>query len=676
MCGLAGLVGVEFSADVFESTLLRMGEVIAHRGPDDSGIWLDPDAGIGMVHRRLSILDLSPAGHQPMVSSSGRFFIVFNGEIYNHLDIRRDVREKAATVEWRGHSDTETLLAGFDAWGVQETLHKAVGMFALAVWDRQKRTLILARDRLGEKPLYYGYAGGHLAFGSELKALLQTPGYIPEIDRGAIALLLRYNYIPAPHTIYRGIAKLPPATWIEFSLDAVRQHASPEPVPYWSAKRAAIAGVGSPLEFSSDAEAADGLEAVLRQAVAGQMLADVPLGAFLSGGVDSSLVVALMQAQSSRPVKSFTIGFEETSYDEAVFAKKVARHLGTEHTELYVSPQEAQDVIPKLPEIYCEPFADISQIPTFLVAKMAREHVTVSLSGDGGDELFGGYTRYFQGARAWNSIARIPPALRRQAASAILSISPKRWDKLYAPVSGLIPRSWRLQAPGDKLHKGAAVLNSENGASLYRHLVSHWSPQEVLLGIEEPQTELSGSQPVVPILAEQMMLLDSITYLPDDILVKVDRAAMAVSLETRAPLLDHRLYEYSWRLPWHYKIREGTGKWLLRQVLYRHVPRNLIDRSKMGFGVPINSWLRGPLREWAEDLLDKRHLQQGGFFNPEPIRQKWLEHRSGARNWQHHLWDVLMFQAWHDAYRSSKSTPESVVSQTAPRESLPLERTS
>ncbi|MGO9460338.1 MAG: asparagine synthase (glutamine-hydrolyzing) [Rhodomicrobium sp.] len=649
MCGLAGIFGGSFSPDGFENALRQMGGVISHRGPDDSGTWFDCDAGVGLVHRRLSILDLSPAGHQPMASASGRFVIAFNGEIYNHPEIRSRVQASIVNIAWRGHSDTETLLAGFDAWGIEETLRQSVGMFAFAVWDRERRTLILARDRMGEKPLYYGYTGSVLAFGSELKALLQVPGFSPAIDRGALALLLRHACVPAPHSIYEGLAKLPPATWLEFSLDAVQRRSWPKPMAYWSAERAAAAGVASPLEFASSEEAADALESMLRQAIAGQMVADVPVGAFLSGGVDSSVTVALMQALSSRPVKSFTIGFNEAGYDEAIFAKEVARHLGTEHIELYVSPQEALDAIPELPEIYSEPFADPSQIPTFLVAKLARQHVTVSLSGDGGDELFGGYNRYLLAARLWDKIERIPVGLRRAAASGILAIPPSVWDKLYAPVASVIPKKHRLPAPGDKLHKGAPLLYCESGWSLYQQLVKHWPAADVVLGADEPDSEFIRSAPGLPSLTEQMMLLDTVSYLPDDILAKVDRAAMAVSLESRAPLIDHRLYEFAWRLPLQYKIRGGTGKWLLRQVLYKHVPRKLIERPKMGFAMPIDSWLRGPLRGWAEELLDERRIRNEGYLNPAPIRQKWREHLSGTRNWQYQLWAVLMFQAWHEA---------------------------
>jgi asparagine synthase (glutamine-hydrolysing) len=652
MCGFAGLMGGNHSSCDIAKTLMLMGDTIAHRGPDDYGTWFDSDALVGLVHRRLSVVDLSPAGHQPMVSPSERFVIVFNGEIYNHLEIRRTIQEANSNVRWRGHSDTETLLAGFDTWGLEETLRRSVGMFAFAVWDRKRHVLILTRDRMGEKPLYYGYTGGNVVFGSELKALRQAPGFKAEIDRGALGLLLRHNYIPAPYSIYKGMAKLPPASWVEFSVDAVHQRAWPEPNAYWSAKEAAAAGVADPLSFASDAEAVDSLDSMLRQSVAEQMVADVPVGAFLSGGIDSSTVVALMQAQSTRPAKTFTIGFNERAYDEAVFAREVARHLGTEHTELYVTPQDALNVIPKLPDIYCEPFSDTSQIPTFLVSQLARQHVTVSLSGDGGDELFGGYPRYFLAMRLWDRIQRIPVGLRRAAAKAILSVPSPAWDGLYGHVACLIPRKQRWAYPGEKLHLGASFLSSRNGGALYRQLVSHCAPRDLLLDVDEPATEFTKGEPGVSLLQEQMMLLDSVSYLPDCILVKVDRAAMATSLETRTPLLDHRLFEFAWRLPLHYKIRNGAGKWLLREDLQRYVPLKLIDRPKMGFGNPIDSWLRGPLRAWAEELLDESRLRNEGYFNPAPIRKKWFEHLSGERNWDSHLWDVLMFQAWYMARKS------------------------
>ena len=646
MCGIAGVYGGNFLSTGCENILRQVGNVIAHRGPDDSGIWFDKNAGVGLVHRRLSILDLSPAGHQPMHSASGRFVIIFNGEIYNHLELREELEKHNNAPDWQGHADTESLLAAFECWGVETTLKKTVGMFAIVLWDRQDKKLILTRDRMGEKPLYYGYIGDTLVFGSEFKALREIPGFNVRIDRGALALLLRHNYIPAPYSIYQNISKLLPGTWLEFSADAVRRREKPVPLAYWSAKEIAFSGVENPLKFTSDVEAINALEEKLTQSVSGQMMADVPLGAFLSGGVDSSTVVALMQAQSRRPVKTFSIGFNEEGYDESVFAGEVARYLGTDHTELYVSPQDAMNVIPRLPVIYDEPFSDSSQIPTFLVSELARQHVTVSLSGDGGDELFYGYNRYFWAARLWKVISCLPIGLRKTVADAILAIPISTWDRMYRLVSGTIPYKRRWSAPGDKLYKGAALLNCNSGSSFYRGLISHWVPENVVLGMDEPDTELTRDLNGLPSLAEQMMLLDSITYLPDDILTKVDRAAMAVSLETRVPLIDHRIYEFAWRLPMQYKVRNGDSKWLLRQVLYKHVPRELIDRPKMGFGVPIDSWLRGPLRDWAEDLLDESRLKREGFFNPEPIREKWEEHSTSKRNWQFRLWGVLMFQAW------------------------------
>jgi len=661
MCGIVGIWGQVSGTD---EALGRAVHRLAHRGPDDAGLWSDINGGVALGHSRLSILDLSPAGHQPMLSACGRYVIVFNGEIYNHLNLRA-VLENAARLPsslpargngdlaWRGHSDTETLLACVAAWGIERTLKATVGMFAFALWDRQERKLVLARDRLGEKPLYYGYLAGTFAFASELKALRELPGFVAEIDKGAVALLMRYNYIPAPHCIYHGLAKLLPGTWLEMTADFTRQRRMPQPRVYWSVVEAALDGTSNPSAFESDAQATAALETELSRAVAGQMLADVPLGAFLSGGVDSSTVVALMQAQSSRPVKTFSIGFDEADYNEAIHAAAVARHLGTEHTELYVSPQDALAVIPKLPTIYDEPFSDSSQIPTYLIAQLARGQVTVALSGDGGDELFGGYTRYFLAARLWKKIGRMPQTFRRFVVRAILGLPPQAWDKLYHLLAPLIPKARRWATPGYKLHKGAALLSSSDGLALYRGLVSHWDPAGVVLGTDEPLTHLAHPPMALPSLTDQMMLLDALSYLPDDILVKVDRAAMAVSLETRVPLIDHRVFEFAWRLPLHYKVRDGTGKWLLRQVLYNHVPPGLVDRPKMGFGVPIDSWLRGPLREWAEDLLDEERLRREGYFQPEPIRRKWSEHLSGRRNWQYHLWDVLMFQAWHDNWMRS-----------------------
>jgi len=655
MCGLAGFLGGGPGVVGDEALLRRMSDTLIHRGPDDGGVWCDSEQRIGLGHRRLAIVDLSPAGHQPMVSASGRYVITFNGEIYNHLELREALEKhplptplpqagEGINGKWRGHSDTETLLAGIEAWGLEAILKKSIGMFAIALWDRQTRTLTLARDRIGEKPLYYGWQGSGnervFLFGSELKALKVHPAFAADIDRGALCLLLRHNYIPAPYSIYQGIAKLEPGCLLSVSL------IEPEPRiwKYWDALEVARAGVAQPFAGTAD-EAVDALEALVKDAVRQQMMADVPLGAFLSGGIDSSTVVALMQAQSSRPVKTFTIGFNEKGYNEAVHAKAVAAHLGTEHTELYVTPEQAMDVIPHLPSLYCEPFADSSQIPTFLVSQLAKQHVTVSLSGDAGDELFCGYNRYQMTNSLWRKLSLVPTPLRLLAAKGITAFSPSAWDSL----ASIIPGAGRYAALGDKLHKGAGVLASATVDELYLGLVSHLrNPADWVIGGQEPPTHLTGSHPELDGLnaVERMMLLDMISYLPDDILVKVDRAAMGVSLESRVPLLDHRVVEFAWRLPMAYKLRDGQTKWPLRQVLYRHVLRELIDRPKMGFGVPLHDWLRGPLRDWAESLLDEARLRREGYFQAIPIRQMWREHLSGKRNWMARLWNVLMFQAW------------------------------
>lgn len=650
MCGITGfLQPAGFALDTAQSQARQMANAIRYRGPDDAGVWADGAAGVALAHRRLAIVDLSPAGHQPMASASGRYQLVFNGEIYNHLALRKELTSRGGALRWRGHSDTETLLAGFEAWGIVETLQRCIGMFAIAVWDRQAHVLTLARDRMGEKPLYYGWQGsGERAcflFGSELKALRAHPAFAAGINRDALALYMRHNAVPAPHSIYSGIHKLPPAHWLQVSA-AARE---PTIQQYWSLVDVAMAGQRAPLN-GSPAAVTDELEALLQDAVRQQLMSDVPLGAFLSGGVDSSAVVALMQAQSSQPVRTFSIGFNETGYDEAVYAKAVAQHLGTDHTELYVTAQQALDVIPRLPVLYDEPFADASQIPTFLVSQLARQHVTVALSGDAGDELFGGYTRYQMTAAWWKKLTSVPSIARRTCAAGIRTLSPAAWNTLLRPTRPLLPRSLRLANMGDKLHKGAGVLTARSVDELYLGLVTHWQPDSVVLGGHEPVTVLRCAPPLPGLDAiQRMMALDAITYLPDDILTKVDRAAMANSLETRVPFLDHRVVELAWRIPLALKLRDGVGKWVLRQVLYRYVPKTLIERPKMGFGVPIDTWIRGPLRDWAEALLDESRLRRDGFFNPQAIRQKWAEHLSGQRNWKYHLWDVLMFQAWLDS---------------------------
>lgn len=639
MCGIVGYWCQAGHADA-HGTVKRMALTIAHRGPDDSGTWIDEVSGVALAHRRLSILDLSPAGHQPMFSASGRWVIVFNGEIYNHLDLRKSL----PGVAWRGHSDTETLLAAIEAWGIAATLQELTGMFAFALWDRTEKTLTLARDRLGEKPLYYGWSGDTFLFGSELKALRAHPCWRGEIDREALAGYMRYGYVPLPQSIYRGIAKLLPGAWLILPVGATAA-VSPAPTYYWRALNVAHTSMRADL---NDTTAIAELDALLRRAISGQMLADVPLGAFLSGGVDSSVVVALMQAQSARPVRTFTIGFDESGYDEARHAKAVAAHLGTEHTELYLSSQDALDVIPRLSQMYDEPFGDSSQIPTHLVAAMARQHVAVALSGDGGDELFGGYNRYFWGSSIWRQIGWAPRPLRAAISRIATVLNPKQWDQL----AKILPGHLRLPAFGDKMYKLASVIDVADSADLYRRLVTqHRETGSIVLNTTEPaiwadnEAALSGYTD----FSELMMFHDLVGYLTDDILVKIDRAAMAASLETRIPLLDHHIVEFAMRLPVHMKIRGGQGKWLLRQVLYRYVPRELIERPKQGFSIPLDSWLRGPLRDWAEALLDESRVQHEGFLDSSLIRKKWDEHLSGQRNWQHWLWNVLMFQSWLEA---------------------------
>jgi asparagine synthase (glutamine-hydrolysing) len=655
MCGLVGFLGAHSSGHKTDLDLLRiMASAIAHRGPDTDGVWADPKAGIGLAHRRLAVLDVSPAGSQPMESNSGRYVIVFNGEVYNHMDLRSQLEmglsenREIKGIAWRGHSDTETLLAGFDAWGIPATVARCTGMFSFAVWDTLTLNLSLGRDRLGEKPLYYGWQGqGDSAvflFGSELKALKRHPVFTADIDRNALCLFMRHSYIPAPYSIYQGIAKLEPGCLLNVSMS------QPNPVVqrYWSVAEVARASLVAPFAGTPN-QAVDALEVLLKSSVKQQMVADVPLGAFLSGGIDSSTVVALMQAQSARPVKSFTIGFNEANYNEAVNAKAVAQHLGTDHTELYVTHQQALDVIPKLPQLYCEPFADSSQIPTFLVSQLARQQVTVSLSGDAGDELFGGYNRYVLADKLWRSLSSVPVTFRRLAEQGLLAVSPNTWNSIAKYLHAVTPNSLTQVNMGDKLHKAARVMSAPSLDKLYLGLVSQWAdPASVVIGGTEPPTQLTGNVPDFEGLDEiqRMMALDTLTFLPDDILVKLDRAAMGVSLEGRVPFLDHRVVEFAWQLPQNLKLRDGVGKWVLREVLYRHVPKALVERPKMGFGVPIGDWLRGPLRDWAEDLLNEDRLKREGFFQPSPIRQKWDEHLSCRRNWEHHLWTVLMFQAW------------------------------
>ncbi|MGP6419899.1 asparagine synthase (glutamine-hydrolyzing) [Pseudomonas putida] len=639
MCGIAGFWHPN-SQGRYDgaAALTRMNNTILHRGPDDAGAW-NNGAGLFLGHRRLAIVDLSSAGHQPMTSPTGRYVIVFNGEIYNFQALRKSLDAlHTSPLPWRGHSDTEVMLAAFEHWGITETLRQMVGMFAIAVWDRSRETLTLARDRIGEKPLYYGVKNGALLFASELQALNAHPSFDAQVSRDSLALLLKFAYVPAPHSIYDGVHKLPPGTWIEIDRDAVENGMLGEPQKYWELP----AQTGAPL---SDADAIDQLHELMRTTIRDQMVADVPLGAFLSGGIDSTLIVSLMQSLSTQKVKTFTIGFDNPGYNEAEHAKAVARHLGTDHTELYVTGADALNVVPKLPDIYGEPFADSSQIPTYLVSQLARSHVTVSLSGDAGDELFGGYNRYQFLPKVWQKLNRIPGPVRKLASRMIETASPNRWDNIASGLNPFIPANLRVRLPGDKLHKLAGVMRHDTASEMYNHVVSQWqNASDVVIGSSlSPIARFESGD-----FASWMMRQDTLTYLPDDILAKVDRAAMAVSLETRVPFLDHRIVEFASTLPMSLKIRDGNTKWILRQLLYQYVPRELIERPKMGFGIPLHDWLRGPLRDWAESLLDPQRLAREGYFIPEAIRAVWERHLRGQGNFQQQLWPVLMFQAWLD----------------------------
>ena len=644
MCGFAGFIAQHPSTrDGLESLATAMADTLVTRGPDDSGTWSDPAVGVAFGFRRLAIVDLTPEGHQPMRSADGRYMVVFNGEIYNFEELRQEL--VGAGHRFRGRSDTEVLLAAVSEWGVEAAVRRLNGMFAIALWDTCDLDLWLIRDRMGKKPLYYGWCRGTLLFGSELKALAVHPDFTGEIDRDSLALFMRFSYVPSPFSIYRDIRKLPPASLLRISRGS---QAGAVPKAYWSALEAAVAGERNPFQGSA-AEATDELDRLLRDAVRMRMVADVPLGAFLSGGIDSSMVVALMQAQSDIPVRTFSIGFEEAEFNEADHASDVARHLGTDHTELYVSPKETLDVIPQLPSIYDEPFADSSQVPTFLVSRLARQHVTVALSGDGGDEVFGGYTRYLWTQRIWNSVRWLPRPLRSVSARVVRGGASRPLAAGIRATTPFLPRSLRVQNPADKLQKLADLLPLRNQQELYSRLISHWKdPQAVTIGSRARATVVDdlASASELRHFVHRMMYIDSVTYLPDDILVKVDRASMAVSLEARAPLLDYRVFEFSWRLPLEMQIRRGTGKWLLRKVLDRYVPAKFVDRPKMGFGIPIGAWLRGRLRDWAEALLDERRLRSESFLNVPEIRGKWEEHVRGERDWQYYLWDVLMFEAW------------------------------
>jgi asparagine synthase (glutamine-hydrolysing) len=696
MCGFSGLITTDaIVLTCAESVAASMALAIQHRGPDDAGAWADVSTGVALGFCRLSILDLSSAGHQPMRSVSGRFVMTFNGEIYNHNQLREllpRAQVGAPLDSWRGHSDSETLLACFEAWGLEETLKKTVGMFAIALWDTQTNTLHLARDRFGEKPLYYGWVTSESAetkafvFGSELKALRAYPGFANSVSREALALYMRFMYVPAPYSIYQNIFKLEPGCMLSISINTKNYHsvtnASETPLMpalqskplraptlqggvqmqrWWSL--ATVVETGAKNQIISEEVAIETLEQRLKEAIRVQSLADVPLGAFLSGGVDSSAIVALMQEQASRPIKTFTVGFEEAGFDESPHARAVAAHLGTEHNELYITAKQSQAVIADLPVMYDEPFADSSQIPTHLVCKAARQQVTVALSGDAGDELFGGYNRYFWGPRIWRRLAWMPYPIRQTMCAAIQTIPTEGWDALSRSVNALLPSSLSVARAGNKAHKLAASLyGAQDMDDLYKSLVSEWKdPAQVVkgsnlelggansnCGLCEPDSMLSDLWPKEGVEEAElrMMYRDSMTYLPDDILCKVDRAAMATSLETRVPFLDHRVAELAWRFPLNMKIRDGQGKWVLRQVLYKYVPQELIDRPKAGFAIPIGQWLRGPLKDWAEALLDEKRLEVEGYFYAKPIRDKWKQHLLGRYDHTASLWAVLMFQSW------------------------------
>jgi asparagine synthase (glutamine-hydrolysing) len=636
MCGIAGFLDLERRSGSQELEALgrAMAATLSHRGPDAHGVWADAEAGVTLGHTRLSIVDLSPAGAQPMVSSCGACVITYNGEIYNAGDLRPELEARGR--RFTGHSDTEVLVEAIAEWGVRPAVERLIGMFAFAVWDRRTRTLSLVRDRLGIKPVYFGRQNGRVIFASELKAFEVLPNWRPELDRDALAAYFRLAYVPSPHSIYRGIGKLAPG-----NIATVDASGTIDSSAYWSVEKAAERGKQTPFNVS-DREAVDTLEILLGDAVGRRLVADVPLGAFLSGGIDSSTVAAMMRVRSNAPVRTYSIGFREEGFDEAPQARAVAAHLGTEHTELYVSPAEARDVIHDLPTIYDEPFADSSQIPTYLLSKLTREHVTVALSGDGGDEVFAGYTRH----RFARLAGGMPAPMSRALACGLGVAGPALWDRLF----GLVPAHRRPKLAADKMHKAARLFGASEEAG-YLSLVSAWDePQALVNGGSEPRGPISDAalSRALPDPLDRMQYLDTVTYLPDDILTKVDRASMAVALEVRVPILDHRIVEFSWRLPARFKLRRGKGKWLLRQVLYRHVPKALVERPKSGFAIPLGQWLRGPLRAWAEELLSERRLAEGGLLNPAPIRARWIEHLEGTRNWHASLWTVLMFQAWRE----------------------------
>ena len=639
MCGLTGFwePGATNSREQLETTVTKMADTLYKRGPDSSGVWCDPECGIAMGHRRLAIIDLSTAGHQPMVSASGRTVISFNGVIYNYQELRKEL--ESAGIKFRGSSDTEVLLEACELWGVINTTKRLIGMFAFVVWDGQQLKLTLVRDRLGKKPLYWGWQGDTFFFGSECKSFSPHPSWRPAINRSAVAVFLRYSYISAPLSIYQNIKQMRPGHIVTVRADRGIQETC-----YWNVREIAENCIRNRTELNEQ-DVVDHLDSLLRDAISHRMIADVPLGAFLSGGIDSSTVVALMQAVSNQPVRTFSIGFHEKHYNEASHALAVARHLGTDHTEFYVEPGHALNLVPKLAEYYDEPFADSSQLPTLLVSELARYDVTVALSGDGGDELFAGYNRYMIARRLDHFFSVMPAMMRTGIASCLRGISPLMWNRIIA----LLPKPRSMSIDGGKIHRLANILPVKDFEQASRVLISQWPIDAELTPGEGAGLDVLNGEllpDAVEDVIERLQLIDQISYLPGDILTKVDRASMAYSLELRGPLLDHRVVEFAWSLPHSYKLRNGISKWCLRQVLYRYVPRNLIERPKMGFGVPIGEWLRGPLREWAEELLSEHALAQDNLYNVPLVRRHWDEHQRGVCNWQYALWNVLMAQAW------------------------------
>ncbi|MBI5814213.1 MAG: asparagine synthase (glutamine-hydrolyzing) [Nitrospinae bacterium] len=662
MCGIAGFIDLSgaATADAMGHTAAGMADSIRHRGPDDSGAWVDDAAGVALSHRRLSILDLSESGHQPMVSASGRSVIVFNGEVYNFAEVRAILEKDTGPVKWRGHSDTEILLEAVERWGVEKTLGLVNGMFAFALWDKVARTLALARDRMGKKPLYYGWNGGVFMFASELKAMRRHPAFAGKVSRGAVSLLLRHNYIPSPHSIYEGIYKIPPACLLTVDMPlAAGGPFSPYadadtaacPKRFWDLRGLMERGSRRPVNVTMD-EAVDRLDEILRDATRLRTLADVPVGAFLSGGIDSATVVAIMQAQSQRPVKTFTIGAREKEHDEAHHAKAVAEALGTDHTELYVTPDQVMPVLEEMADICDEPISDAALANTYIVSGLARKEVTVCLTGDGGDEMFSGYPRYNTANWYYNQwqpkVDPIPNPARRALAAALKAVSKEAWDSIYSAVKPMIPKSRRWDSAGDKLHELARILPYVEPERFYG-MIYHWgNADQIVIGAENLSTVISDPSQwlVSPDKVARMVYLDIASRLPDSILAKVDRVTMRTSLEARSPILDYRVMEFSASLPTELKIEGWTGKVVLRNLLYRYVPKGIVDRPKKGFSMPISQWLRGPLRDWAEDLLSEKRLREEGFFDPAPIRAKLAEHVTGKAQWHYQLWTALMFQAW------------------------------